>query len=206
MPIPGQHSKPIHIFRAKPTTTPIPNPLTTSLLIRYVVSIPLPCLHIKKLDTTAYICCIYNMPSLNTSANELAELVASQCLAGRARRLNRVITNVYDRALQPHGIKINQASILVFLLAYGDASPGEIGARLQMEKSTVSRTIDRMEKSGWISVEGKGPGQTVRVTELGRQLMVDCHEQWKEAQQKAFDLLGKEGASSLMQIADRLKP
>ncbi len=121
------------------------------------------------------------------------------------RRLNRVITGLYDRALQPHGIKINQASILVFLLVNGDASPGEIGARLQMEKSTVSRTIDRMAKSGWIQVSGKGPGQTVLVTESGRQLMVDCHEQWTEAQQRALALLGEEGASSLKTIADRLR-
>ncbi|WP_162604713.1 MarR family winged helix-turn-helix transcriptional regulator [Geomonas edaphica] len=121
------------------------------------------------------------------------------------RRLNRVITGLYDRALQPHGIKINQASILVFLLVNGDASPGEIGARLQMEKSTVSRTVDRMAKSGWIQVSGKGPGQTVRVTESGRQLMVDCHEQWTEAQQRASALLGEEGASSLKAMADRLR-
>lgn len=145
------------------------------------------------------------MTSTNNSAKEIAELVASQCLAGRARRLSRVITSLYDRALQPYGIKINQASILIFLLVNGDASPSEIGARLQMEKSTVSRTIDRMEKSGWIAVEVKGPGQTVKVTDLGRQLTVDCHEQWKEAQQKAFDLLGDEGAASLKHIADRLK-
>jgi DNA-binding MarR family transcriptional regulator len=145
------------------------------------------------------------MTSRKDGANEIAELVAAECLAGRARRLNRVITNLYDRALQPHGIKINQASILVFLLAHGDARPTAIGARLQMEKSTVSRTIDRMEKNGWVAVEGKGPGQTVRATDLGRQLMIDCHDQWKAAQQKAFDLLGEEGATSLKQIADRLK-
>lgn len=145
------------------------------------------------------------MSSRDTSAKEIAELVASQCLAGRARRLNRVITSLYDRALQPYGIKINQASILIFLMVNGDASPSEIGVRLQMEKSTVSRTIDRMGKSGWIMVEGKGPGQTVRVTDIGRQLIVECHDQWKEAQQKAFDLLGEEGATSLKLIADRLK-
>jgi len=141
----------------------------------------------------------------NKTANRIAEIVAAQCLAGRTRRLNRVITSLYDRALQPYGIKINQASVLVFLLTYGDASPSEIASRLQMEKSTVSRTIDRMEKNGWITVEGKGPGQTVRVTDLGRQMLVDCHEQWLEAQQKAFDLLGEEGAASLKNIADRLR-
>jgi DNA-binding MarR family transcriptional regulator len=145
------------------------------------------------------------MEPRNDNACEIALLVAAQCLAGRVRRLNRVITSLYDRALQPHGIKINQATILVFLLAYGDASPKEIGTHLQMEKSTVSRTLGRMQENHWIIIEGKGPGQTVRITENGRKLIVDSYEQWKEAQQKASELLGEEGALSLKQTGDRLK-
>ena len=138
-------------------------------------------------------------------AYEIAQLVANQCLAGRVRRLNRVVSNLYDRALQPFGIKVNQASILVFLLVAGDSSPSEIGIRLQMEKSTVSRTIERMKRSGWVEVEGRGPGQTVRVTALGRQLMVDSHDQWQSAQNKALELLGEDGAASLNLIAERVK-
>lgn len=138
-------------------------------------------------------------------AKEIAEIVAKQCLAGSVRRLNRVVCNLYDRALQPFGIKINQANVLVVLLVYGDASPGKIGTLLQMEKSTVSRTIDRMKKSGWLEVDGTGPGQTVRVTDLGRQLMVDAHEQWQGAQKKALELLGEDGAISLHLMAERMR-
>jgi DNA-binding MarR family transcriptional regulator len=141
----------------------------------------------------------------NDRAYEIAELVAKQCLAGRVRRLNRVLSNLYDRALQPHGIKINQSTVLIYLLVHGDSNPCEIGAYLQMEKSTVSRTIERMKKSGWVEVDGSGPGQTVRVTDLGRQLMVDSHEQWQSAQSKALELLGEDGAISLISMAERVK-
>jgi|GEM_PF-1598412 len=61
----------------------------------------------------------------NESALQAAEIVAGQCLAGRARRLNRVITGLYDRALRPYGIKVNQIGLLV----RGEAGPGEVGAR-----------------------------------------------------------------------------
>ncbi len=138
-------------------------------------------------------------------AHEIARLVANRCLAGRVRRLNKVVSNLYDRALQPYGIKINQASVLVLLLVQGDSSPGEIGTRLQMEKSTVSRAIDRMKKSGWVDVSGTGPGQAVRTTDLDRQLMVDSHDQWQHAQNNALELLGEDGALSLHVIAERLK-
>jgi DNA-binding MarR family transcriptional regulator len=138
-------------------------------------------------------------------ANEVAEIVASRCLAGRIRLLNRVVTNLYDRALQPYGIKINQANILVTLLVRGEASPGEIGARLQMEKSTVSRTLDRMKNSGWVEVSETGPGQSVRVTESGRKLMVATHDAWETAQNRAMEVLGEEGAQSLLKTAERLQ-
>jgi len=144
-------------------------------------------------------------PIDKTNAYEIAQLLANQCLAGRVRRLNRVVSNLYDRALQPYGIKMNQASVLVFLLVHGDASPNEIGSGLQMEKSTVSRTIDRMKKSGWLEVDGTGPGQTVRVTALGKQLMVDAHDQWQYAQNKALELLGEDGAASLNKLTARLR-
>jgi DNA-binding MarR family transcriptional regulator len=138
-------------------------------------------------------------------ANAIAEIVASRCLAGRVRLLNRVITNVYDRALQPYGIKINQANILVSLLVRGEASPGEIGTRLQMEKSTVSRTLDRMRSNGWVEIIGTGPGQTVRVTESGKELLVATHDAWQDAQTRATELLGEDGAQSLMMTVKRLK-
>jgi len=138
-------------------------------------------------------------------AVQAAEIVAGQCLAGRARRLNRVITALYDRALQPYGIKVNQIGILVSLLVRGEAGPGEVGARLQMEKSTISRTLDRMKNSGWVEISGSGPGQTVRITESGRHLVVETHEAWQQAQDKALELLGEEGARSLSVIAERLR-
>lgn len=144
---------------------------------------------------------------MEISANELASIIGNECLAGRVRRLSRVITNIYDRALQPFGLKINQASILVVLSLNGEASPGAIGKRLHMEKSTVSRTIERMRKNGWLEIVGTGAGasQILRITPLGEQLLIDSHSQWKYAQQKAVELLGDEGARAVCSLAERIR-
>ena len=48
-------------------------------------------------------------------AETLAKAVAGECLGYRVRLLNRVITNIYDRAMQPLGLKANQANILTML-------------------------------------------------------------------------------------------
>lgn len=140
-------------------------------------------------------------------AAKLAKAVAAECLAGRVRLLNRVITNIYDRALQPLGIKINQANILVMLTLTDQASSVDIARVLQMEKSTVSRNIDRMKKKGWIDVTGKddGPSQVITVTPKGKGLLADAHVEWQKAQKQATELLGEEGVAAVLRIHDTLK-
>jgi DNA-binding MarR family transcriptional regulator len=145
---------------------------------------------------------------MDNSASELAFIIGNECLAGKVRRLSRVVTNVYDRALSPFGIKINQASILVCLSIMGDATPGDIGKKLQMEKSTVSRNVNRMRNSGWVEdvAPGAGGAQILRITPSGQRLLLDSHAQWQRAQQTALELLGADGAQALHLLGERIRP
>lgn len=140
-------------------------------------------------------------------AAKLAKAVAAECLAGRVRLLNRVITNIYDHALQPLGIKINQANILVMLTLTDQASSADIARVLSMEKSTVSRNVDRMKKKEWIDVAGKDDGlsQIITVTSKGRKLLAAAHVEWKKAQKQAAELLGEEGVAAVLKIHDTLR-
>ena len=140
-------------------------------------------------------------------ASKLAESVAAECLGYRTRLLSRVITNIYDRAMQPLGLKANQVTILTMLSYVGKASPAEISRELVMEKSTVSRTLDRMKKNGWVKVEGQGdgPGQTITVTNQGRELMAAAHEQWKKAQEQTAEILGEDGVAAIIKLHETVK-
>ena len=140
-------------------------------------------------------------------ASILAKSVADECIAYRVRLLNRAITSIYDRALQPLGIKVNQANILTMLTLTERATSADIARVLLMEKSTVSRTVDRMKKNGWISVagDGDGPSQVVAVTPEGRKMMAAAHAQWKKAQKQASELLGAKGIAAVRMLHDTLK-
>ncbi len=139
-------------------------------------------------------------------SSKLAKSVADQCLAYRVRLLNRVVTNIYDRALQALGIKANQANILTMLSMAGQASSADIAKVLFMDKSTVSRTVDRMEKNGWIHIAGptNGPTQVVSVTPEGRKIMAAAHAEWKKAQQQTSELLGEQGVAAVRMLHDIL--
>ncbi|HTZ18912.1 MAG TPA: MarR family winged helix-turn-helix transcriptional regulator [Dissulfurispiraceae bacterium] len=140
-------------------------------------------------------------------ATILAKSVAAECIAYRVRLLNRVITNIYDRTMKPLGLKVNQANILTMLSLADHASSADIARELLMDKSTVSRTVDRMRKNGWISVAGHGDGssQVISVTPQGRKLMAAAHAQWKKAQKQAAALLGEEGVAAVRRLHDTVR-
>ena len=137
----------------------------------------------------------------------IAEAMAAECIAVRVRFVGRVITSLYDRVLCKFHIKVNQASILVCLTIHNGSSPGDIGTALQMEKSTVSRNLDRMRKKGWIDIGPRDDGHSlvVRVTESGNKLLLAVHREWQKAQASARELLGDEGVRSVDALFETLR-
>jgi len=138
---------------------------------------------------------------------KLIETVGQECLAGRVRKISRVITGIYDRALRPHGIKVNQAGILIMLSLVEKPTPGDICRKFQMEKSTVSRNIERMRKQGWIEVgkENDGISQVLKVTPEGETLLADIYSKWKKAQKETSELLGEDGVKAIHLLIDRVE-
>ena len=130
---------------------------------------------------------------------KLAQVMGDECIAFRVRALNRVITNLYDAALQPFGITVNQATMLIMLSTVGQAGPGRIGQVLIMEKSTVSRNLDRMKKQGWVESAGADSGkeQVVSVTAKGKKQLAAFHPAWQKAQRDASRLLGEKGVAAV---------
>lgn len=135
------------------------------------------------------------------------ETVSRECLAGRVRILNRVITGIYDKALRPHGIKVNQAGILILLSLVEQPTPGDICRRFRMEKSTVSRNIERMRKQGWIeAVKGEDSlSQVLRVTSKGKKLLSSIHGKWEKAQKEVSEFLGEDGVKAIHLLNDRIR-
>ena len=93
------------------------------------------------------------------TTNRPEDIIFEQCLAGRLRLLNRVVTNMYDEALRPLGMKTSQLNILVAGAKQGLARPADICDRLQLDTSTLSRNVYRMKAKGWLEVVGDKDGR-----------------------------------------------
>jgi len=133
--------------------------------------------------------------------------VAASCIANKVRVLNRSVTALYDEALRPHGLKVSQMNVLVAVAASGGARPADIGRALSLEKSTLSRNVDRLVERGWIEV-GAGPdgrSQILSVTAAGNEVLRKIYPAWRRAQAAALKLLGRSNYAAVDRASRALR-
>ncbi|HEY6475810.1 MAG TPA: MarR family winged helix-turn-helix transcriptional regulator [Polyangia bacterium] len=134
------------------------------------------------------------MPTRNAEAQEIAR----DCLGSRARRLERMLTRIYDAAVRGQGVTAAQLGMLVAIELGGPTTAGWVGRRLEIEKSTVSRNLVRLEAAGLVE-----DADGLRVTARGAAVIHACHPLWKRAQKQAEAALGPPVARLLSAIEDR---
>ena len=61
---------------------------------------------------------------------DIIDRIAHECLLMRVRKLDRVLTSIYDAELRPFGLKASQTNVLVLIAKAGPIRRIEIGKRL----------------------------------------------------------------------------
>jgi DNA-binding MarR family transcriptional regulator len=143
---------------------------------------------------------------MDNQKNPAIEAMARNCIAVRLRSLNRVVTNLYDDALRPLGLKVSQLNILVVTAKLGLAQPAKVCDILQLDASTLSRNVERIRAKGWLEVV---PGedartQPFRLTAKGKRLLERAVPAWEKAQSQATEFLGDDGIALLSKAASKL--
>ena len=141
----------------------------------------------------------------NTTTNSI-DTIARTCIAVRLRLLNRVVTNYYDDALRPLGLKVSQLNILIVTARLGLARPAQVCESLQLDTSTLSRNVRPLQKQGWLEVvpDEDARAQPFRLTPKGKRLIEKAVPAWEEAQRQATELLGSEGIALLDRAARKV--
>ena len=132
------------------------------------------------------------------------------CYCASLRQAARAITQFYDKALQPAGIKVTQFTVLEALALHPGLSTGELATSLVMDQSTVTRTLVLIEKAGLITTEATRDKREKRWihTTAGRLKHREAHGLWKGAQERVRHVFGDQPIKQLHQLsfslADRL--
>ncbi len=132
--------------------------------------------------------------------------IGSRCLGLRTRMLDREVSAVFSAALRPVGIRNNQLSILAAVVAAKQPGPAELARWLRLEKSTLSRGVDRMIEAGWIEPLAAEDGRSyrVRATSAGCEKLLEAREVWADAQAQIEALMGSALTKELRDLAARL--
>jgi len=73
------------------------------------------------------------------------------CFCSTLRRTSRAVTQLYEQALRPLGLRSTQFTILQALSRVGEATQGQLGEILAIDSTTLTRTLEIMHRQGWIA-------------------------------------------------------
>lgn len=130
------------------------------------------------------------MPRRRTPAS--LDEISSQCVCFNVRRAARAITQAYDRALAPSGLRATQLTLLVALARAGTVPFTKLAGVLGMDRTTFTRNVAPLKRDGLLIMR---PGadrrvKLVAITTNGRKALVGAIPLWEHAQRRITGGIG----------------
>ena len=126
------------------------------------------------------------------------------CTCFRLRQLTRRVTQHYDAHLARAGLRVTQFGLLAMLVRADSLSLSEFAARMEMDRTTLTRNLGPLESAGWVEL-GAGRdarSRAVRLTAAGRDTWARAKPHWRQAQDELNAALGLERVAGLNQQLD----
>lgn len=127
------------------------------------------------------------------------------CACANVRRAARVVTQFYDRALRPAGIRATQFTLLQALHMAPGMSQKKLSELLAIDSTTLTRTLAPLRRARWLDAEAGADRRELsfRLTAAGRREYERALPYWQAAQKALERALGKDGWDRLMKAAVR---
>lgn len=121
------------------------------------------------------------------------------------------MTQMYDQALEPAGLTVNQFGLLAHL--YGASlmrtdgfSIGVLADRSDVDATTLNRNLKPLQARGLVRDVADAHDKRVRIiqiTDKGRRELRKAFALWQEAQARAAEAMGKNDMTRLNKLLDR---
>ena len=103
-----------------------------------------------------------------------------------------MVTQAYDKALRPVGLRATQFTMLSVLAKRGELRQSNLADILGMDGTTLTRNLQPLLGNAWIRID-RDQDQRVRlisITEAGRRVFDDALPLWEHVQEKFVTGLG----------------
>jgi DNA-binding MarR family transcriptional regulator len=142
------------------------------------------------------------MQSLDCKPLEIARCkeIGRTCACFKVRKAARAITKLYEEVLRPSGLRATQFSLLMATRVMGPVTVVKLAKVLVMDRTTLTRNLQILEKQGLISIK---PGEDrrereVTLTASGMEVLTKALPLWEEAQDRVKRALGEDKMDNLM--------
>jgi DNA-binding MarR family transcriptional regulator len=119
----------------------------------------------------------------------------SPCVCSTLRMASRAVTQLYDDALRPSGLRVTQFSVLEAIARTGEANLRRLENALAIDQTTLTRSLGLLERDGLIE---RTPHPDARIkamtlTPKGRRVLAAARPLWTRAQRTVLRELGTKG-------------
>jgi DNA-binding MarR family transcriptional regulator len=127
--------------------------------------------------------------------------MGKRCTCFNLRKATRRVTNFYDAALKPCGLKVTQMTLLTAIRVLEPITIKRLAKAIVMDRTTLSRNVSLLNKKGLIDIE---PGDDLRtrrlsLTDQGHTSLVAAFPLWQKAQVEIIKELGEDRWASLLE-------
>jgi DNA-binding MarR family transcriptional regulator len=129
------------------------------------------------------------------------------CACGRLRRATRALTQLYDDAMAPAGLRVTQFSLLRTLARDGPLRISDLAARQLLDRTALSRNLDPLVEHGYVDIVCGRDARTreVAVTRKGTSALRVAEPYWMRAQKEVARRLGVEKLDALIAVLGELE-
>jgi DNA-binding MarR family transcriptional regulator len=130
----------------------------------------------------------------------------SPCVCNTLRMATRAVTQLYDDALRPSGLRVTQFSILMAIARRGEANLRLLEDALALDQTTLTRSLALLERDG-VTERVPHPDARVkalRLTPRGHKALEAARPLWAAAQASVLRALGPRAWSDAERRLSRL--
>ena len=147
--------------------------------------------------------------SKQVSQTSFAEMsrVPATCMGLHIRRASRIVTQVYDSALRPVGLGVNQFMLLVSIHLMESAPITRLAQELFTDQTTLTRNLKLLEQRGLVSI-ALGDDRRVKLVSLtveGYSVLAQAFPLWEQAQDKVKEHFGQQKWQTLLSLLSEVK-
>ena len=134
--------------------------------------------------------------------------MTSPCACGRLRRAARALTQLYDDAMAPSGLRVTQFSLLRSLDRDGPAHISDLATRTLLDRTALSRNLDPLIEGALVAITpGRDDARTreIALTTKGANALKRAQPYWKQAQEGVARRIGQPKLDALIAILGELE-